>query len=164
MCWRALVEFEKALGAKHTSTVSAAHNLAFLYKSQGKIGEAEKLGRHVSQEAALSSGPADMNEAKSQSGSSTTSDAGSIFSAGSESRTSSIASSERPEETIGSASDQLVALFLSDDAFVPLDATIVGGDHFARKFHRLLKQFARDLILEAQNLLNRPQRVLWDPV
>ncbi|KAH8706958.1 hypothetical protein GQ44DRAFT_777616 [Phaeosphaeriaceae sp. PMI808] len=39
----ALEGFEKALGAKHTSTLQIVNNLGNLYKDQGKLDEAEKM-------------------------------------------------------------------------------------------------------------------------
>ena len=154
MHWRALEGFEKALGAKHASTVSAARSLALLYKFQGKIDEAAMIDRLASQEAALSSVSAGMNEARFQGGSSA-SDAGSIFSEGSESRTSLTNLSEGSEQLPRSALDQLVALFLNEDAFVPVEASSARGERFARNFRRLLRQFARDLIHEVQDASQR---------
>jgi tetratricopeptide (TPR) repeat protein len=40
---RALLGFEKALGADHTSTLETANNLGLLYADQGKLEEAEKI-------------------------------------------------------------------------------------------------------------------------
>ena len=40
---RALVRKEKALGSKHTSTLGIVINLGNLYKSQGKLREAEAM-------------------------------------------------------------------------------------------------------------------------
>jgi hypothetical protein len=43
MFMRALRGFEKARGAEHTSTLETIHNLGNLYKSQGKMAEAEEM-------------------------------------------------------------------------------------------------------------------------
>jgi hypothetical protein len=37
------IDVETALGAEHTSTLSTVNNLANLYKTQGKLAEAEQM-------------------------------------------------------------------------------------------------------------------------
>ena len=56
MYQRALQGKEKALGPGHTSTLDTVHNLGLLYKSQGKLDEAEKMYQRALQgyEKALS--------------------------------------------------------------------------------------------------------------
>jgi tetratricopeptide (TPR) repeat protein len=46
---RALQGKEKALGPKHTSTLSTVNNLGNLYADQGKMDEAEKMYQHALQ-------------------------------------------------------------------------------------------------------------------
>jgi tetratricopeptide (TPR) repeat protein len=43
MYMRALEGYEKAWGAKHTSTLDTVNNLGNLYKNQGKMVEAEEM-------------------------------------------------------------------------------------------------------------------------
>ena len=43
MYLRALVEYEKAWGAKHTSIFNIVNNLGILYSDQNKIKEAKKI-------------------------------------------------------------------------------------------------------------------------
>ena len=43
MYQRALQGKEEALGPDHPSTLDSVNNLGLLYKSQGKLGEAEKM-------------------------------------------------------------------------------------------------------------------------
>jgi tetratricopeptide (TPR) repeat protein len=40
---RALEGYGEALGAKHTSTLCAIHNLGIAYREQGKLEEAEEM-------------------------------------------------------------------------------------------------------------------------
>src|SRR5438045_5856521 len=43
MYYRSLQGYEKAWGPDHTSTLDTVNNLGNLYKSQGKLDEAEKM-------------------------------------------------------------------------------------------------------------------------
>jgi len=43
MYQRALQGYEKAWGPEHTSTLNIVNNLAILYKTQGKLVEAEQM-------------------------------------------------------------------------------------------------------------------------
>ena len=43
MYQRALQGYEKALGPDHISTLGTVNNLGLLYRSQGKLDEAEKM-------------------------------------------------------------------------------------------------------------------------
>jgi hypothetical protein len=43
MYLRALLGWEKALGAEHTLTLKTINNLGILYADQGKLAEAEQM-------------------------------------------------------------------------------------------------------------------------
>lgn len=68
--------------------------------------------------------------------------------------------SKSSREILWLASEELVTLLVNDDVLRPLfpiaiEAERIGGERFARKFRRLLRGFARDLKIEAQEPLHK---------
>jgi hypothetical protein len=95
-------------------------------------------------------------ETVSLSESSTVSAAPSIFSLSS----ASTFPSHHSGEVLWLASEQFVSLLVNDDVLEPLfpiamGSRKIGAERFVRNFRRLLKIFARDLKIEAQEYLHK---------
>ena len=163
---------KRVLGQEHPDALTSMANLASTYQNQGRRKEAEQLEMQVMGTSARMVGVDRLNllssmdnlasmsagrdeETVAQFETPEPSDIESIFSLASDSAISTKVSSLSLEEVLASASDQLVTLLINDTILHSLflasvEAKTIGGERFARNFRRLLKIFARDLKIEAQ--------------
>lgn len=150
---------KRVLGEEHPDTLISMGNLALTYSDQGRWKEAEELNLYVTairKRVMRASMLADQDaETTARYEASEGSVVESIFSLASHSTIPSTVPSSSRKEVLASAPDQLVTLLIEDPILHSLflasvEAKNIGGERFARNFRRLLRIFARDLKIEAQ--------------